>query len=121
MVGTGFNITERAHQSYAPSVVLTVGGTQITGLPTPGPNLPLPLGNRIVGTGTNSAAFTNTHHHVPVVGLTITAEYVWLPLLVVAVVGTALYTTRATLQGPVHAGARTNLLRLKIQSFKNKK
>jgi len=98
LVGTGFNIAERAHDSYAPSAVLTVGGTVVTGLPTPGPNQPLALGDRVVGPGTNSAAFTNTHHHVPIVGLNITADYAWLPLLVVAVVGGIGFTTRATLR-----------------------
>ncbi|MCL2746170.1 MAG: hypothetical protein FWE48_03650, partial [Coriobacteriia bacterium] len=59
-IGTVFNVTEAAHVEFAPSVTVTLGGTEAhTDERTF--NTALPTGNHALGNGGNAADFVNTH------------------------------------------------------------
>ena len=70
VVGTGFTAAEQVPAGFAASVILHVNGAPVT-VP-PGTLTELSIGGpHLVGTGTNSAAFTNTHFDSPPMGLVI--------------------------------------------------
>ncbi|MCL2745708.1 MAG: hypothetical protein FWE48_01260 [Coriobacteriia bacterium] len=90
--GSTYTLTESAADEFAPSVIVTVGGTsRAAQTPTPvgGTTVGLPLTIDPVGVignvGANSAEFTNAHAFVPPAGLVMDN----LPLLAI-IVGAAL-------------------------------
>jgi len=87
MVGARFSIIEQASPEYVASVVLYVGGTSVNVAPNTAPNLPLPIGNHLVGAERNTADFTNNHALPPPTGLSVVnSPYI---LAVLAAVGIA--------------------------------
>ena len=61
LVGTQFNVTERAAPQFAASLGLLVGGHYVSVPPNDLPNMALSTGDRLLGNNQNSATFTNTH------------------------------------------------------------
>ena len=71
----GFNVTEVVPADFSGSLELTVGGAMVLP-PMPPVNVDdvgrnLSTGDRLIGIGTNSAAFTNAHHFAPPAGLNV--------------------------------------------------
>ncbi|MCL2871183.1 MAG: hypothetical protein FWE26_06150 [Coriobacteriia bacterium] len=108
--GVTWNVTERAHQSFTPSVVLYVAGSAVTVPPGAGPNVSLSTGDRIVGEGRNSADFTNTHNHVSITGLSIVGSGMWIVALAVVALVTAVITSRRILRGELSVPVGTSQL-----------
>ncbi|MCL2438251.1 MAG: hypothetical protein FWC99_04080 [Coriobacteriia bacterium] len=95
IVGTNFTITEQAAPSFIAEVELYVNGSPMTIPSNVNHNTALSTGLRLVGDGTNSADFTNTHSPPPLTGLVIANNITLIVLGVVAiVVGTTLAVNR---------------------------
>ena len=91
VVGTQFNVTELAAPEYTASVELVVDGQAVTIAPNTAPNLPLPLGNHLVGAAANTADFTNAHAAPPPTGLSVEG----IPVALVFVAGMVLTASLA--------------------------
>jgi len=69
-VGTTFVVSEAAATEYTAGAVITIGGTpQAPAYQNANRGTALTTGSYTLATGTNSAHFTNVHHHVPDTGL----------------------------------------------------
>lgn len=93
LAGTIVTVSEAAVLDFAPSAVVTVGGTAQAPI-SAGFNSVLSTGDfTLSNAGTNSVAFTNTHQFIPLVGLWMSGGQVWI-ITTVAVIGTALVMVR---------------------------
>jgi len=103
--GATFNITEAVPANFSGSVAIVVGGQTVTpAVPDVGAddiNRNLSTGNRVIGAGANSAAFTNVHHWEVPTGLTVTNDdgtWVILAIAVATILGAGV-ATKSALQG----------------------
>ena len=92
VVGTRFEVTERAIPNFIASVNLVVNGSSVTIPPNANDNTALSTGSRIIGENANSAAFTNTHLFAPPTGLVMAN----LPLAIPVIVSVLLFALFAS-------------------------
>lgn len=102
--GATFSVAEAVPDNFSGSVAIVVGGQTVTpavpGVGVDDVNRNLSTGNRIIGAGVNSAAFTNVHHWQIPTGLTVGADGTWIILAIAtATLLGAAVATKSALQG----------------------
>jgi len=122
--GATFNVTEAVPASWSGSVAIVVGGTTVTpavpDVAVGDTNRNLSTGNRIIGAGTNSAAFANVHHWEIPTGLTVGTDGTWIIIAIaVATVLGASVATKTALQGAAPVAASTAFIGQSAQYVSN--
>ena len=87
-IGTVFNVTEAAHPNFAPSVTVTIGGSEVHTDERPRDSA-LPTGDHALGNGGNAADFVNAHETPVGAGLSVVVNNPIAATIVVAMLVTA--------------------------------